>query len=528
MSAAWTPLLATAMVGTERQSSAQPQWPGAIGQAIGDAMAQSPDAPTALLRASGMLAACSLAGLQGVPSPLPASATRAEPDTLPALHELPELSNSQLPHLIAWALQEGPPRLHHQICLALARAGYRLPPRLLPAALDLGRRSVALRPVLAPVLGERGRWLASQRDDWRYAVGVSASAPEETRWTDGSLEQRRAFLAAERATQPEQARQRLAQALPELGAKERADLVGVLADQLSLQDEPLLDSLRTDRSREVRASALELLLRLPGAAHPRRAADRMAPLVRHERALLRKRWVIDAPEAVGADWKADNLDTPRPQHEALGERAWWLYQLVRQVPLGWWSAHTGLSASELIEWARGTDWAQSLLRGWRDVLLAAPLTDWAQAFIDTGAAHQLRTDVAAILALLPRAAREKIWQQRLDKEGVTVQLYTLAPQMLAACPPADTLSAPLSAALADILLQRARNGTLSDDYGLRSDLAELACALHPVALPALAQWPRHADETPSFAAVVHGVMQAIATRRALQPLSTTPTNHATP
>lgn len=525
MSAAWTPLLATAMVGTERQSSAQPHWPGAIGQSIDDAMAQAADAPTALLRASGMLAACSLAGLQGVPSPLPASITQAEPDTLPALQAWPD---GQLPHLITWALQEGPPRLHHQICLALAGAGYRLPPRLLPAALDLGRRSVALRPVLAPVLGERGRWLASQREDWRYAVGVSASAPEETRWTDGSLEQRRAFLAAERATQPEQARQRLAQALAELGAKERADLVGVLADQLSLQDEPLLDGLRTDRSREVRASALELLLRLPEAAHPRRAADRMAPLVRHERALLRKRWVIDAPEAVGADWKADNLDTPRPQHEALGERAWWLYQLVRQVPLGWWTMHTSLSASELIEWARGTDWAQSLLRGWRDVLLAAPQTDWAQAFIDTGAAHQLRTDVAAILALLPRAAREKIWQQRLDKEGVTVQLYTLAPQMLAACPPADTLSAPLSAALADILLQRARLGTLRDDYGLRSDLAELGCALHPDVLPALAQWPRHADETPSFATVVHDVMQVIATRRALQPLSTTPTTHATP
>lgn len=518
MNAAWKPLLATAMVGTERQSSGQPSWPGAIGQTIDDAMTQAADAPTALLRASGMLAACSLAGLQGAPGPVPASTTHAAPDTRPSLHELPE---GQLLHLVTWALQEGPTRLHHQICLALDRAGYRFAPSMLPAALDMGRRCVALRTALAPVLGERGLWLATQRDDWRYAVGVSACAPEETRWTEGSLEQRRAFLAAERAALPEQARQRLQQALPDLGAKERADLVGVLAEQLSQQDEPLLDSLRSDRSRDVRTTALELLLRMPGAAHPQRAMARMATLVRHERALLRKHWVIDAPEAVGADWKADNLDTPRPQHEALGERAWWLYQLVRQVPLSWWSEHTRMSASELIEWAKGTDWAQSLLRGWLDVLLAAPSQDWAQAFIDTGAVHTLRTSVASILALLPRAARENIWQQRLDKDGKTVKLYALLPEMLAACPPGDTWSAPLSKALADVVLKRAGTSTLSDDYSLRSQLSELVCALHPDALAPLAQWPRRADESPSFAAVVHDVMQVIATRRTLQSLSIT-------
>lgn len=519
MSATWIPLLPTAMVGTDRQASPQPAWPGAIGQAINEAMAQAPDAPTALLRAAGMLATCSLAGLQGTADALPASTAPAEPDTLHELADGPAL------HLIAWALQEGPARLHHGVCQAMGQAKCRLPTRLLPAALDMGRRSVALRAILAPVLGERGQWLAAQRDDWRYAVGVSALAPEESRWTEGSLEQRRAFLAAERAAQPAQARERLAQALAELGAKERADLLGVLADGLTLQDEPLLDSLRADRSREVRASALELLLRLPDAAHPRRAAERMAALVRHERALLHKHWVVDAPEAVGADWKADNLDAPRPQHEELGERAWWLYQLVRQVPLGWWNAHTGMAAAELIEWARSTDWKQPLLRGWRDVLLSAPQLDWGQAFIDTGAAHQLRTDVAAILTLLPREAREKIWQQRLSKEGDTAQLHALVPQMLAACPAGETWSAPLSIALADAVLQRARKATLADDYGLRAHLGELVCALHADALDRLAPWPRHADETPSFAAVVHDVTQVIATRRALQSLTT---HHATP
>ena len=120
--------------------------------------------------AAAVLATCGLAGAQGTPwlDPLPAEASD---DTLPALSEGSLLAS------VSWALHDGPARLQHEVCLVLARARCRLPPALLPQALELGRRSLALRPVLMPVLGERGLWLAAQRDDWRYAAGVSAAGP---------------------------------------------------------------------------------------------------------------------------------------------------------------------------------------------------------------------------------------------------------------------------------------------------------------------------------------------------------------
>lgn len=519
MSGAWTPLLPLAMVGTDRQAAPLPTWPGEVGQLVAQAASMDDNTASAVLRVAAVLASCSLAGAQGTSwqDPLP---TAASSDTLPTLPSGPLLG------AVTWALHEGPPRLAHQVCMVLAHAQYRLPAALLPQVLELGRRSLALRPLLLPVLGERGVWLAAQREDWRYAAGVSAQAVDEVRWNEGSFEQRVEFLKRERASNPSAARERLVQSLAELSAKERADLLLVLADGLSLDDEPLLNDLRADRSREVRQAACGLLLRLPQAAHPKRAAARIAALLKHERVLLRKRWQIDAPTEVGKDWKDDNVDPVRPKNETLGERAWWLRQLVRQVPLVWWAQHTGMSPGELLQWAGETDWAEALLRAWRDVLYAAPEPAWCEAFLDKWPAATVRDDPASVLALLPLAARERHWQQRLcDGNGA---LHPVVQQVLAACPAGETLSPPLSVALADIVRQRVEARTLADDYALRSLLPELCCALHADALGPLSQPARHPDETPSFAETLQAVTQVIAVRQALRSLTPSLTTSRTP
>ncbi len=510
MSGPWTPLLPLAMVGTDRQASALPLWPGQVGQLVAQVAGDDQSAADRVLRTAAVLATCGLAGAQGSAwtAPLP---TGAADDALPALQDGAVLT------AVSWALHEGPARLHHEVCLVLARAQLRLPPVLLPQALDLGRRSLALRPLLAPVIGERGLWLAEQQESWRYAAGVATEAWDDTRWSEGSFEQRHEFLARERASNPSAARERLTQALDELPAKERADLLAVLADGLGPDDEPLLDSLRADRSREVRQAACALLLRLPKAAHIGRAQARIEALLKQERVLLRQRWVIDAPSAVGSDWKADNLDPFRPKHESLGERAWWLYQLVRQVPLNWWTQHLGKTPAELLHWADDSDWTEALLRAWRDVLLAAPEQAWCEALLEAWPAKVLRDDPATVLALLPSHARERHWQRQL-RDG-SVALPVIVMQMLAACRAGETLSPTLSAALVDVITQRAQSRVLSDDYALRGALPELAATLHADVLGRFMQLPRHADETASFADTLHTVTRVIGARQALHPLS---------
>jgi len=68
---------------------------------------------------------------------------------------------------------------------------------VLPQALELARSSLALRPLVQPLLGERGVWLAHRREDWQFAAGVAGVAETDPRrWDEGTLEQRKAFLAA--------------------------------------------------------------------------------------------------------------------------------------------------------------------------------------------------------------------------------------------------------------------------------------------------------------------------------------------
>jgi hypothetical protein len=510
MSAAWAPLLPAAMVGTDRHTGAWPAWPGEIGHLLNQ-VAASDDTAAGALRIAAVLACCSLAGARGESwsTPLPAPA---------ADESLPALAEASLLRLVGWSFVDGPGRAHHAICETLARTGHRLPAALLPQALELGRRSLALRPLLLPVLGERGLWLAAQREDWRYAAGTSATADSDARWAEGTMEQRRSHLSSERRRDPAAARERLAAALPELPARERAELAQELATGLGADDEPLLDTLRNDRSREVRQVALNLLLRLPAASHPHRAATRIAALLKHERALLRKRWQIDAPAETAGDWKADQVDAARPQHESLGERGWWLYQLVRQVPLAWWPQHTGLTPAELRQWADTTDWTEALLRGWRDVLFAAPDVAWCEALLDDWPRKLLRDDPSSVLALLPIERRERYWRRHLAESPD--ELNALVSRVLAACPAGETLSTALSGELARSVRQRAESGLLRQDWGLMQQLPELGCVLHHDSLAPLAELPRPPEETPSHANNVYALTQVVALRCALHTFAT--------
>jgi hypothetical protein len=175
----WAPLLPVAMVGTDRHASALPTWPGAMGQLVAQVSSEGKQPATAVLRAAAVLATCDLAAAQGStwPGPLPAPAVD---DALPALEE------GAVTPLLFWALHEGPTRLQHEVLTTLAQRPRRLPHALLPQALELGRRSLALRPVLAPVLGSRGVWLPpasmTNRCGWQAASTSAAPSCAKSVW----------------------------------------------------------------------------------------------------------------------------------------------------------------------------------------------------------------------------------------------------------------------------------------------------------------------------------------------------------
>ena len=479
----WKNLLPPAMVGTDKKPLALPALGGAVGALLAQVPAKASSPAQALLQAAGVLTVCERAGQR----PLAASSITPNPHGLAAADTSQiALQDSALIDTVRWLLTDAPQRLQIDWLQHLAAAGWRLPPQLLPLALDTAQRASVLRPAVLAVLGERGRWLARHHRTWRYAaenVSNADSTPLETRWQEGSLAQRLQLLQGERQSQPSAARERLQASLPDLPAKERAELLAVLQDGLSAEDETLLTSLASqDRSRDVRHIARTLLVQLPGSAISQRAGARLAP---HLVLDARQRWVITPPEAAAPSWKDEGIEAVRPTHDKLGERAWWLYQLARQVPLPWWQQHTGMSPDALLQWLHKNDWADAVVRAWWEVLRAAPISAatmaWCKAFLDHWPSKAMQDTPAAVLALLPAAEREPYWQRTLQAMTKPQQgaLEDIVQQVIAAHAPGQCLSQELSVLLVSKLaLYKSRYY-----YGL--PLGELCCVLHHSQLPAL-------------------------------------------
>lgn len=487
--------------------------PFVLDGAIGALLAQTGDGADPALdfsRRAGVIAACSLAAMQidVARAELPAPAA-PDPDTLPSSHLWATA--------VASTFSTGPigtnweTRLKYEVCTRLAETGANLPFALLPRALTAGQRNQALRSALLPVLGVRGRWLAMQNSDWAFAAGaLDPNDGDDLRlWQEGRHPERLAVFARLRITDSQHARELLEASLGELPAKERVDFVIALESDLGTDDTRILELLLKDRSRDVRFSAARLLAMLPDSAHARRLVDWLSPLLTRKRGLLGKSWQLEAPESVNPAWGAAAIEATRPQHELLGERAWWLYQLARQVPLHWWMLHTSLDPKALVTWAGKTDWRDAILRAWCE-RVGRDEPEWIEALL-TADAQEIRGRARELLALLPVALREKHWADSLD----TLLKGGAIGDVIGAFAPGETMSSIYSRRLFPSVLACFTDDRLRQDYSLRGVVLDLATLVHPDALRGVGPIPRRADETPAMADCAQDFERILSIRTAL-------------
>jgi len=465
-------LAAGVMLGSQRGSPRLPVATGEVGELLATLSNSQDPAEALVLRGAGVLAACSAAGYEPPAStkPLPAP---CEPETLQVADD---------PALVAalgLVLRDATPLLRREALGLLKVARRCLPPRLLPSALDLATSQPELRESMHPALGLRGRWLSRQRPEWSWADEPpdSSEAPNADHWDHGAPEQRRRYLERLRAIDPARARSLLAEALEQADARERANLLSSLEGSLERADEPLLEKRLADRGKEVRQIAGNLLARLPESGYARRMRERLASCLGSQRKLLSRTLTLEAPPAFPVDGKADAIEEARAKGESLGDRAWWLYQIARAVPLAWWTEKTGLAPADLLRWVRGTDWADAVLRGWREVQLRDGDPLWAAAFLSAGL-KEFAPDTGALIAQMPRVQREAHWLRLLQNEKqVLAELLAHVVRVVQA------RNEGLSAECARRLLAEARKRLAKEpdprEYGLRQSLAEFAGVVPP-------------------------------------------------
>lgn len=295
--------------------------------------------------------------------------------------------------------------------LAVANArGFAPPAQVLPALLDAARGRTDLRPAALEFAGPRALWLARLNPDWRFALraspggGAALPHPEDDErvrqlWQEGLFAERVALLSALRSREPAAARDLLASTWAMERAEDRLMFLDSLRAGLGPDDEPFLEQALADRSRNVRATAAELLSALPGSALAARMAVRAGACVAidHMRTARPGGAGVEDAEPAGAMKSAPTIAVEAP-HECdpgmerdgvvakapagRGERSWWLGQLVEAAPLATWPRRLGgRTPREIVALPVADDWQGELHAAWCRAAVRQRDAEWSRALL---------------------------------------------------------------------------------------------------------------------------------------------------
>lgn len=368
----WQELLSTALVGTGRSKPANLStgsgldslWETLEADLEGTLLAKA--VGLYLFRQSGAKPATTQ--LSG---PLPAQADPRK--------RLSRRSQGHLKRMLRGDLREVLP----EFLAAVYRADLAIPPSLLPALLDCPNNPEQQLAV-ALVLGPRGQWLAKQNPEWDW-VGSNHSTPEQD-WETGSGLQRIEALRQLRQTDPQKALGLLKSSWPSETPENRAEFLGSLETSLSIADEEFLETILDDKRKEVRKAAADLLARLPQSRLVARMTERVKALVHLEipkpKGLIGRlvgttgplSLQVNFPESCDKAMQRDGIEQKNVPY-GMGEKTWWLVQMVGMVPLKHW----GLPA----DWIAAVNGESSALLGaWSEAAVRYGDTEWAEALLE--------------------------------------------------------------------------------------------------------------------------------------------------
>lgn len=496
------------IAGTSRTPvPAQPELAQAAPAALSPLIARLGEGAADEARLWRTLAALDLArraGFLPVPPAAPVAVSVAAPDRLeaPTPHAeslLRQMLGGFHPQLVALWLR------------LAARQGRRLPHALLPAMLDLGARQPGLRPAIAAVADERGRWLAAHDPRWAYVAENPARGDDRAAlrglFETGAPEPRAAALQRWRELAPGEARAVLEAGWKAEAPEARGQLLRLLATGLSAADETFLEAALDDRRKEARIAAVELLLLLPGSALVGRMRQHLAALVKVEsRLLLGKKLRVELPAEATKAMLRDGVGRDRTTH--LGEKAGWLADLVAAMPLSHWSGLLDAAPAKALDLLAANEHRAALLYGLAAACLRAPAADpeWTRALLD----RWLQRD-AESRGHFPYQLASAVGGLPAPEADSALQVWVRAsPRVWSADEPIATLLVQAvhserswSPSLSLLVVERlaASRAALNQPYSsLRSQAQAWAAALDPLGLVEYeARWPASpADDSPAL------------------------------
>ncbi|MEM7344605.1 MAG: DUF5691 domain-containing protein [Chloroflexota bacterium] len=261
---------------------------------------------------------------------------------------------------------------------AIVDQNQRVPEEHLPDLLELGRETPQLRPLIHDAIGQRGIWLAAKNPRWAYAAELTMDV--ENVWYRGLHAERVMMLQKLRQSNPTQARELLAKSWAQESPKDRGIFLNVLTQHLDPEDEPFLETILDDRRKAVRHLAADLLSHLPNSHLVQRMRQRTEPLITLKRGFLASGQIqVTLPDQCEAAMARDGIEESSKQ-VSMGQKGWWLSQMIAAIPPQVWTEKWQKAPSELLKIASKSEAAPTLLLGWAVASRRYKDHSWLEAF----------------------------------------------------------------------------------------------------------------------------------------------------
>ncbi len=336
----------------------------------------------------------------------------------------------------------------------LATSGRRVPADVLVNVLERLENQQIDAEFSGRILGRRGRWLAAKHPKWKKYAGVEPEDDPQRVWETGSLHERLNVLKPLRLSDPERCRELVVSTFATEPADTRAELLRQFTSGLSMDDEPFLEAALDDRGKEVRGEAAEILKKLPESRLCHRMIERCRGLLSWKRGMLglgHGSLVVEPPAACDKAMLRDGVAIKSP-FTNLGERAWWLKEIVSATPPEAIAKMLGVSPSEIVEASLKTEWKLALWFAWSVSAIRHGDGDWAEQLFDQDPHPPSQSfhpvSWKHLLAAVPQARLDAMLLRRLRNESDASRLSAPTLKLILA------MTAPLGEHAALALLRR--------------------------------------------------------------------------
>jgi hypothetical protein len=308
-----------------------------------------------------------------------------------------------------------------------------------PLLLDWWARQAKRPAAVFAALGQQGEWLASLNPDWAPRAPRTGVPPDaETRWQIGSNEERITLLTSLRRLDPARALAFVQSTWDADSAAERQKFIEVLQEHASMADEPFLETALDDRSKAVRRQAAGVLARVPGSRLRQRLSDAARPFISVQPG---GQLALQPPESFDPAWERDGIQQQPPK--GVGQRAWWLRQIVAGADLAIWidrptehlterlTERPSLTPSAVLDALKADDFAADAIHGLVTAARIARDPEWSAAL----ARHLVRRPppiqndaIGALLEVLTGGDAERLALEiaAVDSLGTIDRWVTLA------------------------------------------------------------------------------------------------------